>query len=125
MVITSEAHNGRWVIRPLSSAIHATLRQQANNGHRDQPAGPHRHTARRPAALREEWPIRSRALFGSRVRDDARPDSDLDVLVAFARPIPLLSFLALQDRLSELTGLNVNRVSAPALKRFVGIFRAV
>jgi hypothetical protein len=71
-------------------------------------------------ALREEWPIRSLALFGSRVRDDARPDSDLDVLVEFARPISLSSFLALEDHLSELTGLKVDLVSAAALKRFIG-----
>ncbi|MFO1025241.1 MAG: nucleotidyltransferase family protein [Acetobacteraceae bacterium] len=70
--------------------------------------------------LREQWPIRSLALFGSRVRDDARPDSDLDVLVKFARPIPLSSFLALEDRLSELTGLKVDLVSAAALKRYIG-----
>jgi predicted nucleotidyltransferase len=31
--------------------------------------------------LRQQWPIRKLALFGSRVRDDARPDCDLDVLV--------------------------------------------
>ncbi|MGE4044859.1 MAG: nucleotidyltransferase family protein, partial [Acetobacteraceae bacterium] len=40
-------------------------------------------------ALRQNWPIRSLALFGSRVRDDARPDRDLDVLVEFDRPMPL------------------------------------
>jgi predicted nucleotidyltransferase len=71
-------------------------------------------------ALREQWPIRLLALFGSRVRNDARPDSDLDVLVEFARPIPLSSFLALEDRLSELTGLKVDLVSAASLKRFIG-----
>ena len=41
--------------------------------------------------LRTAFPIRSLALFGSRMRQDARPDSDLDVLVAFARPVPLSS----------------------------------
>lgn len=49
--------------------------------------------------LREQWPIRSLALFGSRVPDDASPDSDLDVLVEFARPVTLSSFLALEERL--------------------------
>src|SRR5690349_6085585 len=44
--------------------------------------------------LRRQWPIHSLALFGSRVRDDATPVSDLDVLVAFSRPVPLSSFLA-------------------------------
>jgi hypothetical protein len=47
--------------------------------------------------LRRQWPIRSLALFGSRVRNDATPDSDLDVLVEFTRPIALSSFLALED----------------------------
>ena len=71
-------------------------------------------------ALREEWPIRWLALFGSRVRDDATPDSDLDVLVEFARPIPLSSFLALEERLTVITGLRVDLVSAAALKPHIG-----
>jgi predicted nucleotidyltransferase len=33
--------------------------------------------------LQRQWPIGSLALFGSRVRDDATPVSDLDVLVEF------------------------------------------
>jgi predicted nucleotidyltransferase len=71
-------------------------------------------------ALREEWPIRSLALFGSRVRDDATPDSDLDVLVEFARPVTLSSFLALEARLATITGLRVDLVSAAALKPYIG-----
>ena len=70
-------------------------------------------------ALREQRPIRSLAVFGSCVRDDARSDSNHDVLVEFDRPIPLSSFLALEDRLSELTGLKVDLVSAASLKRFI------
>jgi predicted nucleotidyltransferase len=58
--------------------------------------------------LREQWPIRSLALFGSRMRDDATPDSDLDVLVDFARPVALSSFLALEERLATITGLRVD-----------------
>lgn len=60
--------------------------------------------------LREEWPIRSLALFGSRVRDDATANSDLDVLVEFARPIALSSFLALEARLAAIRGLRVDGV---------------
>jgi len=70
--------------------------------------------------LREQWPIRSLALFGSRVRDDATPDSDLDVLVEFARPVALSSFLALEDRLATITGLRIDLVSAAALKPYIG-----
>jgi uncharacterized protein len=70
--------------------------------------------------LREEWPIRSLALFGSRVRDDATANSDLDVLVDFARPVALSSFLALEARLAAITGLHVDLVSAAALKPYMG-----
>jgi hypothetical protein len=70
--------------------------------------------------LRREWPIGSLALFGSRVRDDARPDSDLDVLVEFTQPISLFSFLELEERLGTLAGCKVDLVCAPALKRYIG-----
>ena len=70
--------------------------------------------------LRKQWPIRSLALFGSRVRDDARPDSDLDVLVEFAEPVSLSSFLALEERLTVITELRVDLVSVAALKPYLG-----
>jgi predicted nucleotidyltransferase len=70
--------------------------------------------------LRTQRPIRSLALFGSRVRDDATPGSDLDVLVEFARPVALSSFLALEARLSAITGLPVDLVSTAALKPYIG-----
>jgi hypothetical protein len=70
--------------------------------------------------LRAHWPIRSLALFGSRARDDATADSDLDVLVEFARPVPLSAFLALEQRLALITGLRVDLVSSAALKPSIG-----
>ena len=70
--------------------------------------------------LRKDWPIRSLALFGSRVRDDATPKSDLDVLVEFGEPVALSSFLALEARLAAITGLHVDLVSAAALKPYIG-----
>jgi predicted nucleotidyltransferase len=70
--------------------------------------------------LREQWPIRSLALFGSRVRNDATSNSDLDVLVEFARPVPLSAFLALEERLGTITGLRIDLVSAAALKPYIG-----
>jgi len=70
--------------------------------------------------LRQDWPIRSLALFGSRTRNDATEASDLDVLVEFDRPIPLSAFLALEAHLSAITGLRVDLVSAAALKPHIG-----
>jgi predicted nucleotidyltransferase len=53
--------------------------------------------------------IRKLALFGSVLRDDFRPDSDVDVLVEFdPRHIPGLSFFAIRDELSKLLGRKVD-----------------
>ena len=49
------------------------------------------------------------ALFGSVLRDDFRPDSDVDVLVEFEPgKTPGLAFFAMQDELSELLGRKVD-----------------
>lgn len=70
--------------------------------------------------LRREWPIRSLAVFGSRSRGDAQADSDLDVLVEFAEPVTLATFLALEERIAAVAGVRVDLVSASALKPFMG-----
>ena len=47
--------------------------------------------------------VRKLALFGSVLRDDFRPDSDVDVLVEFEPGhVPGLAFFAMQDELSEI-----------------------
>jgi predicted nucleotidyltransferase len=70
--------------------------------------------------LQRHWPIRSLAVFGSVARDEAKPTSDLDILVEFTRPIALSAFLALEDRLAELTDRRVELVSRAALKPYIG-----
>jgi uncharacterized protein len=53
--------------------------------------------------------IRRLALFGSVLRDDFRPDSDVDVLVEFETgEAPGLDFFSMQDELSELLGRRVD-----------------
>jgi hypothetical protein len=53
--------------------------------------------------------IRRLALFGSVLRGDFRPDSDVDVLVEFDQQhVPGLRFFGLQRELSELLGRNVD-----------------
>jgi hypothetical protein len=53
--------------------------------------------------------IRRLALFGSVLRDDFRPDSDVDVLVEFEEGhTPGLDFFSMQDELSELLGRKVD-----------------
>jgi len=70
--------------------------------------------------LRQRWPIRSLAIFGSIAREDASADSDLDVLVEFQRPIALSRFLQLEQTLSEIAGRPVDLVSRASLKPFIG-----
>jgi uncharacterized protein len=53
--------------------------------------------------------IRKLAVFGSAVRDDFRPESDLDILVEFQPgAVPGLAFFGLQDELSRLFGRAVD-----------------
>ncbi len=53
--------------------------------------------------------IRRLALFGSILREDLQPDSDIDVLVEFeSEHIPGLAFFAMQDELSQILGGEVD-----------------
>jgi predicted nucleotidyltransferase len=53
--------------------------------------------------------IKKLALFGSILRDDFGPDSDIDVLVEFeAEHVPGLAFFEMQDELSALLGHQVD-----------------
>jgi predicted nucleotidyltransferase len=61
--------------------------------------------------------VKSIALFGSTVRDEARSESDIDVLVEFDCPVGMFAFLRLQHRLEELLGRRVDLVTPAALKR--------
>src|SRR5437879_139273 len=53
--------------------------------------------------------IRSLALFGSILRPDFRPDSDIDILVEFEPGrVPGLAFFTMQEELSALLGRKVD-----------------
>ncbi len=63
----------------------------------------------RIAAFCRQNRIRRLALFGSILRDDFRPDSDVDVLVEFEPGTRVgLAFFGMQDELSELLGRKVD-----------------
>ncbi len=53
--------------------------------------------------------VRKLAFFGSVLRDDFRPDSDVDMLVEFEpEHIPGLAFFAMEAELSEMLGRKVD-----------------
>ena len=69
--------------------------------------------------LCERWSIRRLALFGSVLRDDFRPDSDLDVLVEFLPDARIgWEFVTLADELSEMFGRDVDLNTPDMLSRY-------
>jgi predicted nucleotidyltransferase len=63
--------------------------------------------------------IRKLALFGSILRPDFRPDSDIDVLVDFEPGhVPGLAFFTMQDELSTLLGRRVDLNTSADLSRY-------
>jgi predicted nucleotidyltransferase len=61
------------------------------------------------------------SIFGSALRDDFRPDSDIDLLVQFepSAQIGFLALAALQRELSELAGRKVDLIPKAGLKPLI------
>jgi len=79
------------------------------------------------AALREREPeLRSAGVvrlpvFGSTARDEARRDSDIDLLAAFDQPhaLSLLDVIGIENRLSDLLGKPVDLIEEGSLRQRV------
>jgi len=67
-------------------------------------------------ALRRQFGVRRIALFGSTARDEAREDSDLDLLVEFEVVPALDAFVGLKFFLEDQVGHRVDLVTRDALK---------
>lgn len=65
--------------------------------------------------IRSNFGVARLGVFGSRVRGDASPDSDLDVLVEFENAT-FRNYMGLKRFLEGLLGMPVDLVSAAALK---------
>jgi predicted nucleotidyltransferase len=67
----------------------------------------------------QHWKITEFSLFGSVLRDDFGPVSDVDVLVTFADDAQwsLLDHVDMQDELKEILGRNVDLVSRRGIER--------
>jgi predicted nucleotidyltransferase len=60
--------------------------------------------------LAERYSVEKLEVFGSYVRDEQKKDSDLDVLVTFKEAPSLLTFIAIENYLSDLLGIKVDLV---------------
>jgi uncharacterized protein len=63
-----------------------------------------------------KYPIKSASIFGSYARQEARPDSDIDILVEFSSTIGLIQFVNIQLELEDTLGKKVDLVELSTLK---------
>lgn len=70
--------------------------------------------------LAERYQVESLGVFGSHVRHEQRPDSDLDLLVTFTAPPSLLKLIELENYLSDVLGVKIDLVMKDALKPRIG-----
>jgi predicted nucleotidyltransferase len=77
------------------------------------------------SAFCDRWRVRRLELFGSVIRDDFRPDSDIDVLVTFKPDADwgLLDHAVMEEELSALFGRPVDPISRRAIKRSANAIR--
>ena len=71
------------------------------------------------AAFCQRWKIVELSLFGSVLREDFRPDSDVDVLVTFAPEADwsLFDHMAMEEELSAAVGRKIDLLSRRAIER--------
>jgi uncharacterized protein len=65
------------------------------------------------------WKVKELALFGSVLREDFRPDSDVDFLVTFEKEArwSLFDMIDMQHELKEILGREVDLVERRAVER--------
>jgi uncharacterized protein len=72
--------------------------------------------------LAEKFGVEIVGVFGSYVRQEQRPDSDLDLLIELDRPpkISLIGLVELEDYLSQILGVQVDLAIKTNLKKRIG-----
>ena len=71
------------------------------------------------AFLEDKFFVKEIGIFGSVVRGEQHPDSDIDILVDFKNPIGIFDFIRLEDHLSKLLGSKVDLVTKTGLKSII------
>jgi predicted nucleotidyltransferase len=66
--------------------------------------------------LREKFGVKSIAVFGSMARNEARSDSDVDVLVEFEEPVGFFTLAKVQFFLEDALGIDVDLATPGSLK---------
>jgi uncharacterized protein len=66
--------------------------------------------------IARQFGVKALAVFGSVARDEARPDSDLDILVAFEGRARFDPFMQLKSYLERVCGVHVDLVTLNSLR---------
>jgi len=69
------------------------------------------------AELVERFGVQELALFGSTVRNEARPDSDVDILVGYDELPNWIAYFSIQPFLEDLLGRPVDVCTAKELRQ--------
>lgn len=70
--------------------------------------------------LSQKYRVESLGVFGSYIRKNKKPNSDLDILVTFKQPPSLLKFIELENYLSDQFKVKVDLVMKNVLKPAIG-----
>jgi len=70
--------------------------------------------------LAERYDVETLEVFGSYVRSEQTKDSDLDILITFREVPSLLTFIAIENYLSDLLTIKVDLVMKDSLKPKIG-----
>ncbi len=73
----------------------------------------------RLAEVCRRYHVATLKVFGSVARDEAREESDIDLLVQFKEPVGLLELVRLERELSELFGREVDLVTEQGLSPYI------
>jgi hypothetical protein len=64
----------------------------------------------------KEYSVKTIGVFGSVARDEQTGTSDIDLLVEFSKPVGFVTFMRLENFLSERLGNQVDLVTSDSLK---------
>ena len=67
----------------------------------------------------ERYGVQFAGVFGSQARGEAKPTSDIDLLVRFTTPKSLLDLIAIENAMSETVGRKVDLITERSLHPYL------
>jgi predicted nucleotidyltransferase len=70
-------------------------------------------------SILERYGAKKIAIFGSYARDEAKPESDIDILVDFSERKSLLDLVGIEQELSDVLGLKADLVTEKSISPYL------